>query len=46
MLAASFTNLRGILSGPVAFFEFKDFIIFYYQNFENVYKFPLFFTTL
>ena len=24
MLAASFTNLGGILSGPAAFFEFKD----------------------
>ena len=29
MLAASFTNLVGILLGPVAFFEFKDFIILF-----------------
>ena len=29
MLAASFTNFGGILSGPVAFFEFKDFIIWF-----------------
>ena len=28
MLAASLTNLGGILSGPIAFFEFKDFILF------------------
>ena len=27
MLAASFTNLGGILSGPVAFFKFKDIMI-------------------
>ena len=27
MLAAVYTNLNGILLGPVAFFEFKDFII-------------------
>ena len=29
MLAASFTNLGGILSGPAAFFEFKDFIVLF-----------------
>ena len=29
MLAASFTNLGEILSGPVAFFEFKDYIILF-----------------
>ena len=29
MLAASFTNLNGILLGPAAFFEFKDFIILF-----------------
>ena len=29
MLAASFTNLGGILSGPVAFYEFTDFIILF-----------------
>ena len=29
MLAATFTNLSGILSGPVAFLEFKDFIILF-----------------
>ena len=29
MLAASFTNLGGILSGFVALFEFKDFMIFF-----------------
>ena len=29
MLAAILTNLDGISSGPVAFFEFKDFIILF-----------------
>ena len=29
MLAASFTNLSVILSETVAFFQFKDFIIFF-----------------
>ena len=29
MLAASSTNLGGILSGPDVFFEFKDFIILF-----------------
>ena len=29
MLAASFTDLGGILSGDNAFFEFKDFIILF-----------------
>ena len=29
MLAARFANLGGILSGPVTFFEFEDFIILF-----------------
>ena len=29
MVAASFPNLGGILSGPVAFLEIKDFIILF-----------------
>ena len=29
MLGASYTNLGGVLSGPVTFFKFKDFIILF-----------------
>ena len=49
MLATSFTNLGEILSGAIAFFEFKDFIILFRflglafgKSFQNVYKFPSF----